>query len=85
MELCSLYNRLGKLINLRGNIEEDITALRSKSDNLTKRQVDKLRSLEAQFNRVQHQIFDIDEEIRDYEEDMSLSQQQEPRKFITIF
>ena len=64
MELCSLYNRLGQLIRLRGTIEHDLKSAQSESGNRKKPQLKLIESLEDQHKRVQQQVIEIDREIR---------------------
>ena len=82
MELCSLYNRLGKLIDLRGTIEQDIRSAQSEPRNITKPQSDRVRSLEVQYEQVQQQILELEEEIRTREEGLALARQQNARMFV---
>ena len=68
MELSSLYNRLGRLIDLRGTIEQDLKMAQSEPGKITKRRSERIRSLEVQYDRVQKQILNLDKEIRSREE-----------------
>jgi len=82
MELCSLYNRLGKLIDLRGTIEQDIRSAQSEPGNIKKPRSDRVRSLKVQYEQVQQQILELDEEIRTREEGLALARQQNARMFV---
>ena len=68
MELCSLYKRLGNLIDLRGTIEQDIRSAQSESGKISNRRSERIRSLEIQYDQVQQQILELDKEIRFREE-----------------
>ena len=72
MELCSLYNRLGKLIHHRGTLEQDIRLAQSESNNITEPQTNGVRSLNIQYDLVQKQILELEEEIRAREEGLAL-------------
>ncbi|MDP8228128.1 MAG: hypothetical protein P9M15_01600 [Candidatus Electryoneaceae bacterium] len=68
MELCSLYNRLGKLIDQRGTLEQDIRSVESGSNNTVRLQTNGIRSLKVQYEQVQQQILEVEDQIRIREE-----------------
>ena len=68
MELCTLYNRLGRLITTRENIESDIEFIQSESNDHADHKVDILLSLQMQLDRTHQQIQKIVEEINSRED-----------------
>jgi hypothetical protein len=70
MEMCSLFNQLGKLIHQRGTIEQELRLAKSEHGKIDGPQLEKIKSLEVQHEHVQQQIFVLDEEISISENDL---------------
>ena len=65
MELTELYKQLGQKINIREDIRKEIETV--KSNELTGRHQDRIRSLEREYDLIQRQIIEIDRLIRKLE------------------
>jgi len=66
-DLPALYDRLGNFIRFSGEIESKLKALQGEGASRSKRQVSQVRSLESEYDRVQKEIFSIDNQIREAE------------------
>ena len=66
-DLPALYDRLGNFIRFRGEIESKLKALQGEGASRSKRQANQVRSLESEYDRVQKEIFSIDNQIREIE------------------
>jgi len=63
MKMCSLYNRLGKLIHQRVTIEQELRLAKSKLSNIKGPRLDRIKSMEVQYEHIQQQILVLDEKI----------------------
>ena len=64
MELNELYKRLGSWINIREKIRKEMTAIRKDSKTSFVKSSNRILSLEAEYERVQQEIIEIDRQIR---------------------
>jgi len=66
-DIPALYDRLGNFIRFRGEIESKLKALQGEGASRSKRHASQVRSLESEYERVQQEIFNIDNQIREVE------------------
>jgi len=67
MDLNELYKRLGSWINIREKIRKEMTAIRKDSKTSSVKSTNRILSLEAEYERVQQEIIEIDRQIRQQE------------------
>ena len=67
MDLNELYKRLGSWINIREKIRKEMTAMRKNSKTSSVKSLNRIQSLEDEYERVQQEIIEIDRQIRQQE------------------
>ena len=65
MDLPSLYRRLGRLLERRGETLEEIQALNVEVGRMTGRRRDSIQRLEQDLRTVQQEIADVDDRIKE--------------------
>ena len=80
MDLPGLYRRLGRLLERRGGIEEEIRNLGVEVGRMTGRRRDAIQRLEQDLRTVQQEIADIDSRIRGLEKEQAMERNDNERK-----
>ena len=67
MNLPSLYQQLGRLLERRGETLEEIQALNVEVGRMTGRRRDSIQRLEQDLKVIQQEIADVDDQIKERE------------------
>ncbi len=79
MDLPGLYRRLGRLLERRCGIEEEIRNLGVEVGGMTGRRRDTIQQLEQDLRTVQQEIADIDSRIKELERAKAMEQNDNER------